>query len=435
MRSRPHGRSRRRTDESGAVVLLVVAMTLLMFGIAALVVDLGHARLVKREAQAAADASALAAGNALYLSGTSTADTVGAVAAAKDYAASNFGVSEGDWAACTDSGALAVPDVSTSCISFDHAVKPSQARVVVPARAVDLAFATAFDGPESIEVNAVAQAKLRLRVKADCGLCITGNGYHDFQNGDAYISGGDVAINGSVNIQNNGLVSTDGKISVEGTATGPLDGYSPDPLTGQPPVEDPLADVVLPPSFSGLTVKTNPCGLTAASGPGIYGARNFGNDACTLQPGLYVVTGQWDLSGNATVVGTGVTLYFTCGTPGAPTPCAAPGQPGGWLDAGGNGGIALTAPMSGPTKGLAVVYDRLNTADLEISGNGASLYSGTVYANSARMRYDGNGCAKTSQSLIIVRTLEFNGNNACLRSQYDAEDNAYVPPDQLHLSY
>ena len=46
----------RHDDESGAVVLLVAAITLALFAIAAVVVDLGQARVLRREAQAASDA-------------------------------------------------------------------------------------------------------------------------------------------------------------------------------------------------------------------------------------------------------------------------------------------------------------------------------------------------------------------------------------------
>ena len=429
------GRHRsRRDDESGAVLLMVVAMSMVIFGLAALVVDLGQARVVKREAQAASDSSALAAANALYLAGTETPDVPGAVAAAKGYAEKNYGITEAEWAACSDPSPLAHLPSTTACISMDDAVKPSRVRVLAPTRQVRFAFGPLFDADE-VAIAAVAEASLRLREKSDCGLCIVGGGDHDFQNGDAFISGGDVAINGNINIQNNGLVSTDGIISVEGDATGPLDGYTPDPLTDQQPIEDPLENLVLPPDFSGLTARTEPCGPAAASGPGIYGDHNFGNEDCVLQPGLYVITGKWDFTGQATLDATsGVTLYVACGTTSAVVPCAAPGQQGGWLNAGGNGDIAITAPADGPTAGLAVVYDRLNTSNLEISGNGDAIYSGTIYAHSAKMRYDGNGCTKTHQSLIVVRTLEFNGNPACLQSTYDQDKNVYVPPDNLHLS-
>ncbi len=92
------------------------------------------------------------------------------------------------------------------------------------------------------------------------------------------------------------------------------------------------------------------------------------------------------------------------------------------------------APTTGPTAGLAIAYDRLNNRDLEISGSGTASYVGTIYALSANMRYDGNGCARTNQSLIVVGDLEFNGSPACLKSDYVMEKNVYVPPDNLHLS-
>ncbi|QNN53149.1 Tad domain-containing protein [Nocardioides mesophilus] len=421
----------RRRDEQGAVVLMVAAMTLLLFGIAALVVDLGQARVVRREAQAASDSSALAGANALYLGGTATPDITGAVGAAKSYAAKNYRVTEADWSGCVDPSPLPYQPTTTSCISLDNPTAPSKMRVLAPVKTVHLAFAPLL-GTNSVGISAVAEASMRLGGVADCGLCIVGEGYHDFQNGDAYISGGDVSINGSVNIQNNGLVATDGIISVEGTASGPLDGYSPDPITGQEPIPDPLGSYPLPASpFGGLTLKSNPC----VDGPGIYGGYNFPNGTCTLLPGLYVITGEWDFSGTSALDATsGVTLFFTCGTVGAVTPCGAPGQDGGWLDGAGNGNIQITAPASGPTKGLAIAYDRLNTSDLQLSGEGTSLYIGTIYAYSAKMRYDGNGCTKTSQALIVVHTLEFNGNPACLKSNYTLNTNVYVPPDQLHLS-
>ena len=171
-------------------------------------------------------------------------------------------------------------------------------RVVAPVRGVKLVFGAIF-GVTNVDISAQAQASIRLGGQANCGLCIVGHGYHDFQNGDAYISGGDVSINGDVNIQNNGLVSTDGNISVEGAATGPLDGYTPDPLTGQEPILDPLANYDPGIDFASLTAKSDPCGTGSTHGPGLYGAKNFPNGTCVLQPGVYVITGEWDFSGTS----------------------------------------------------------------------------------------------------------------------------------------
>ena len=120
----------RHDDERGAVVVLVAAMTVVIFGVAALVVDLGQARVVRRDAQAASDSSALAAANALYLGGTATPDIDGAVQAAKKYAADNYGVTEADWATCQDPHPLGrtgrhAPSASPSTTP----IKPSTVRV------------------------------------------------------------------------------------------------------------------------------------------------------------------------------------------------------------------------------------------------------------------------------------------------------------------
>jgi hypothetical protein len=426
-------RLRRGRDETGAVAVLVGVLTIVMFTLTALVVDLGMARVVRREAQVASDSSTLAAANALYLSGTSTPDVSGAVAAAKTYAADNYGVTDADWAGCDDPGHLTTTAVDTTCISFQLPSAPTdpppQIRVVVPIRNVKLPFG-AVAGASSVNVDAYAQAALKPGFKADCGLCVIGGGTHELQNGDVHVSGGSVALNGSVDVHNNGQVTSDGNIYVQDTATGPADGYSPTPYTGTPEMPDPLSTYQLPSDFSSMGVHTNPC----TDEPGIYGSYNFSNTTCTLQPGLYVITGEWSFTGNAGMVGNGVTLYFTCGTTSAPVACSAPGEDGGWLNAAGNGIINVTAPTSGPTQGLAIAYDRLDTSPLVLDGNGASSYVGTVYAYSAEMTYDGNGCTSTNTSLIVVGGLTFNGTNACLQTNYTESANVYVPPSDPHLT-
>ena len=442
-------------------MVLVAAMTVVLFGIAALVADLGQARVVRGEAQAASDSSALAAANRLYLDGTPDADLPAAIAAAHDYALDNYGVTEVDWQACQDPGALTYKAPATvydgrnysatECISFDdkdataEGVQPESVRVVAPVRGVKLVFGAVF-GASHLDVSAQARASLKLDSFADCALCVVGFGPHDLQNGDASIAGGSVAINGDVSLKSQGGLTATGEpnedgtinadeaaISVSGTATGTS--YSPAPLQHQEPIDDPLATIPLPTDLANVTPKSNtdPCGTGDGHGPGVYGDVSFSSD-CTLRAGLYVVTGDWALTGNDDLTGTGVTLFFTCGTQSSPRACNAPGEEGGALLAHGNGLIKLTAPMSGPYAGLAIAYDRLNKSPLWLTGNGESKYVGTIYGYSAKMRYDGNGCTNTNESLIVVNSLEFNGNNACLQSTYTKSVNVYVPPDGLHLS-
>ena len=221
---------------------------------------------------------------------------------------------------------------------------------------------------------------------------------------------------------------------MQGTASGPLENYTPDPLTGQAAVADPLVDFTLPPDMTGLTVKTDPC----TQGPGIYGSVDLRSRTCTLAPGLYVVAGssgtKWDLSGNVTtqLLGTGVTIYMTCGTPSAVVACTS-GQQGATIDASGNASLGFTAPTSGPLAGLALAMDRNNSSTLRLAGNGASGMKGTIYMPKGTLQMNGNGCA-TIDSLIIVGDLTMNGNPACLKSGYLPSDNVEFAPGSMQLS-
>jgi hypothetical protein len=429
---------RGRRDESGAVAVLVAVFALVIFGFAALVVDLGAARDARRDSQNASDASALAAGNAMYVRGTHSADVAAAVKAAKDYAAENYRVSPSAWESCTDPDAFVVPAGSTPCISFrPNLTRPEEVRVRMPVERVRTPFAGAL-GIDSTEVaiSSFAQAEVNLGGRSRCGLCILGSGAtHDLQNGDATVHGADIHFNGSVSISANGLVATDGAITVEGSAGGPLSNYTPDPTTGVPPIKDPLAEVPLPPSFAGLTPLSNPC----TDGPGIYGGRNLRNTTCVLAPGLYVIAGgsgtTWDMAGNDStkLLGSGVTLYFTCGSAVLPRACNA-GEVGANLDASGSGHLGISAPTTGPLQGFALVYDRNNAAVLRLTGNGSQNATGTIYASSGTIQMNGNGCSEHYYSLIIVKDIEMNGNPACLQSTYALGQNALVPPGELHLS-
>ncbi len=57
-------------DQSGSVGLIFAMSLIVILGLAALVIDLGHAYVVKRELQNAAEAGALAGARALSLPAT-----------------------------------------------------------------------------------------------------------------------------------------------------------------------------------------------------------------------------------------------------------------------------------------------------------------------------------------------------------------------------
>jgi hypothetical protein len=420
----------RRRDERGVVAVLVAVFASVLLVLAGLVADLGAARDVKLQAQNAADAAALAGANALYAAGGQP-DIAAATAAVTSYARSNFGVGAAAWAACTDPDALPATS-GIPCISYDSQTEPTVVRVVIPPRDVDTPLGSLV-GISRVAVDGVAEASVHPGGRADCGLCVVGDGDHDIQNGDIQVDGASVFFNGSLvaNPQGQVTVTGDGSsIRVQGTVSnkGTVD---PPPLTGQPPVADPLAFLTLPPSYAGLQPRT---GDACTNGPGFYYG-TFGLSSCTLHPGLYVLAGSSvdDYAGNTNVVANGVTFYFTCARPDrSPRPCAA-GEAGAGILLTGKASLTINAPLSGPTQGIAMMSDRNNTATFGFRGNGGAS-SGTIYARSGTLDYRGNGNGVALDSLIVVGDLTFSGNNAALSSTYTQEKNAGLPPAAPHLS-
>ena len=151
-----------------------------------------------------------------------------------------------------------------------------------------------------------------------------------------------------------------------------------------------------------------------------------------MTPGLYVLTGS--TGGNFGIVGNGVTLDLVCGTWAVPRACNV-GDSGGSLGFSGNGYLNITAPGAGqPNQGLAIVSDRNNKATLSFGGNGAQTNSGTIYAASGTLHYNGNGASGSLNSLIDVGDFDFNGAPPALVSSYTQSANVSIPSSGLHLS-
>ena len=431
-----------RRDESGAIAVVFAVSALILFVVAGMVVDLGLARDTRRDSQNAADASALAAANVLYpSSGTCTvAPTTppcytDAINSAKAFAQNNYDVSSSDWASCTDPNHYYVPAGSTPCISFTDSTLttslpaiPSKIRVIVPVRNIKTPFGT-LAGTSTVPVRSVARASLASTGTLPCGVCVLGTGTHSIGNGDITVTGASVYLNGNLSTGPNGDVSaspTGNTISVQGTASGGC--CTPTAITGAPQLPDPLAGAITFPlaGSSGLSVKTDPC----TQGPGKYGAVNLPNSTCTLTAGLYLITGSWDFKNNTLLKGTGVTLYFTCGTAAAPTVCN--NAPGGALDTK-NGNIDITAPTTGPLANLAIAFDPTNTSPISLQGNGSASFTGTVYAPSSTIGFPGNSCATTFNAAIIVGDVYSNGNQACLAVNFAQNQNVKPLPANAAL--
>jgi Flp pilus assembly protein TadG len=476
------GDERRRTtrlhDEEGVVAVMTALVLVLVLSVTALVLDLGNARQLRRQAQAGADSAALAGGEAIESGMNSSTGSIPwstVVTQIKNYAKANDNISSGAWVNCTDTYMLAYrPDSANAdgCISATTSSFPAPSaatlgqninylRVHLPATSLKTNFAKVF-GSTSLVVGANATVKVIFTVTqittpsvlagGPCALCVLGSGYTlDGQNGDVTITGGNVIVNSTytggscqcaAELNPNGhvtITATGGSIGGPG-APGNFSGsnFSPAP-TYQGAITDPLA--ALPQCGDGSPGTTNYCPTNAGDtsnanknnktlNPGIYSTMSGSH---TLNPGVYIITGGITLNGSDLIQGDGVMLYFACSN--YPSPCTS-GQQGAGITATGNGALRLTGITQAqctasanlcPYVGMMSFADRNNTATQTWRGNGTnelgqqSGISGTIYMKSGTMDLRGNGYQLASQ--IVVSNFTMEGNPSTVTIAYDQSKN------------
>lgn len=410
---------RRNASERGAVAVLTAILSICLFLMAAFVIDIGQARDTRRQAQNAADASALAGANALFPSsslcttpsGSAPPCITDAIGAVKLFATNNYNVTAAEWTSCTDpqkpAGYVTVSG-QTPCISFDSTTAPTKVRVNVPTRTITSGIGK-LTGVPTIAVKSAAETNVSAGAK--CALCFLGN--VDTNNTDFTVSGGSIAVKGSIDAgPNSNWQAT--AISVTGTVSG---GTFTPPYTTVASVTDPFSSMTLPiptSSYTSTASHSDPC----TEGPGVYGDVTLPNSACQLSPGIYVITGAWAAKNNTVLTNKpgGVTLYL---------------KPTGSLDLK-NGSMTLTPALTGATSGFVLLADRTNTNALTLQGNGSTELTGKVYAAGAQLSFNGNSCFGFSGGPIVVAGAGSVGNHSCV-TVLNAAD-ATVAPGVLNLS-
>ncbi|MDQ1486424.1 MAG: hypothetical protein QOJ62_2117 [Actinomycetota bacterium] len=245
----------RRTDDSGAIAILVALLSVVLFAFAALVVDIGDASNVRAQAQQAVDVAARVGVQQLAAdSGTTDPSTLEAKVKASVRA--NISVSDSAWTACNDSGAF-TPTPGTPCIRYDVTTNADgsslySVRVKLPKRSVQATFGGIF-GVRSIAVAPAAVAQSGLDAPPRCQPC------------------------------------------------NPLLGSNGQPV-GDPTPPDAVAN------FDTGSAPNPPVGGPECPVPARYDAQVVVNGDCALAPGLYVFQDEFEVTGALT--GTGVTLVF-----------------------------------------------------------------------------------------------------------------------------
>jgi Flp pilus assembly protein TadG len=405
---------RPRRGDRGAIAVIVAALSGVLFGLAAMVVDLGIVRDRQRTAQNAADAAALAAAGvlsrALNPAVVTPTEIARARASADQYVAAN------GWDSGIDSFTV---DPATATVTVTLASVPSPN-----------IFAGALgSSPPSVAGRAGATWR---NAPAPCALCVLGN--LSAQNGQAVNSQGSVLIRGALSVAANGSVITSGGIVGVGGIVSNNGTVTPDPVAITP-VTDPYAvSPILPPRPPAPALGAPAVNATGGQcSPGTYADVT----ACRVfAPGAYVITGQNRFTGNIVITANdGVLFYVTCST-GTRTgvvsaPCAV-GQQGGSLEFTGTVSARIKAMTDPAYRGLAIVYDRNNTAPLGLVGGPDITIDGGVYGASATLRNNGTG-PLTVNGTMVVGAVDLRGVPATVNIN---EDNAFadLPPFLIHLT-
>jgi len=171
-----------RRDDDGAIAIVVALFAVVLFGFAALVVDVGNASDVRAQASTAADTGALAGERALaaWTNANRTppdpafeqtlVDTV------KSAVDSTYPVDDNDWSSCTDTAPSGfTPTTVSQCVQYQvtivgGVVSGSAVRVRIPERKVPSTFGGIF-GASSISVSPIAAAKAGQDSGSPCAAC------------------------------------------------------------------------------------------------------------------------------------------------------------------------------------------------------------------------------------------------------------------------
>ena len=371
-------------DESGQTVILAALCMAVLLGFLALAVDVGLLFHARRTVQTAADSGAIGGAEEI---------NYGDVTAAAQSDAARNGLVNGV------QGAIVI--VNSPPLHGPYAGSVGYVEVIA-SQPQPTYFMNAF-GRSSVGVTGRAVATLAPTQNCIYTLNSVGTSF---------------SISGGASVQTPGCGVIDDSnssmaLQASGGATlithsiGVVGGYSntggstitPTPSVGISPSSDPLA-FLSPPPFSESSCLANPylgSGTTATLGSGgitcYNGLSIAGGSMVTFNPGTYVINGAFNVSGGATLTGTGVTCYLPQG--------ASVSVSGGAV-------LSLKAPTTGAYNGILFYEDRNNTQSAAITGGSNSILEGILYFPHASLTLNGGSSSQIYAS-VIAGSLKFAG--------------------------
>lgn len=342
-----------RHPERGAIALVIAALWMTLFGLAALAVDIGYQYTSKRGLQAAADAAVRAGMPSLRTSQSTAVANATAMAAANGY---TTGVT------VTPSASTLTVTINVSLPSFFSRIFTSKARSMT---------ATAVG-----KLSASAAPAIHANSNSGCGVGIGVS----INGGGGLVITGDVEGGGGIVTYQTGPATT----TTNGTAKSPCPGYPQfhgwDNITGgtsPTSTPDPFLGV-LPTSFT-CTVGNLATGMSAI--PNKY-YTNMGT-CDLLAPGVYCANGNLAVA----------PIYTMAFCPTNATFVAT-----GAIQIGANNGGTISAYATGVPRNI-IAYSGLNTA---CSGGGPAINFGFNDLTLNGSIYAPNGCLNAGGTNMVV---------------------------------
>lgn len=397
------GRGRFLRDRRGNIAVLTAILSPVVFGAVGLAIDVGTWERAHKHMQQAADGAAASAAVGFAAGGALGVNALG------QSVASSYGFTNG-----VNSVTVTVNQPPSS---GSHTATTGAVEVIIsqPQNPIFSAMLGIGQVPVNARAVAIGSGKacvLALDQTATVGIGVQGSPSVNAVNCNIYSDSnttGSVTVGGSASVvamqvgAAGGVSGTTGITASQGITTyGSIIG-------------DPYGAIPMP-TYSGCDYNNTKVKSTITLSPGVYCgglALNAGANV-TMSPGVYVFdsknanSNDLTVNGQATLSGTGVTLFFTCST------CGSSGS-GIYASAKIAGGatVTLSAPTTGALSGILFFGDRNEPigTGYDLEGGTAQSLTGAVYLPKGALKYAGGASGTNGCSQIISDTMTFLGNS------------------------
>lgn len=422
-----------RSERGQAIVLIVVALIGLI-AITGLVVDGGMAYADRRQAQNAADSAALAAARA-RIRGENT---------------SGAGLESALQNGYSNDGTQSTVEIHNPPISGPYRNNKEYIQVIITSH-VNTFFAPVVNVQQLTNtVEAVARAKpsqigeimygysvISLAPRSDCrnkrAFWLHGQATLRLEGGGLFVNSQDgrcafmqegngslvlmdqspVNIVGGASIQKLDLIKRLNYAAYANRGFKEWDRGRPFiPSTGASPISYPPPFVMPKPGCASQMAEVSKNGNSMS--PGNW-EEDFPPDGVTeLQSGIYCINGDVRVESGKTLIGNNVVLYVEHGS----------------VNFSGGATIQLSAPTTGPFKGLLLYLPMKNSKRVVLNGNSKSMFSGTILAPASLIRITGMESEYGFRSQIIGYRVELDGQSVVIVKYIDGQNyDAQIMPE------